>query len=243
MGINFSELELNYVNEVERLWWETGVYPTDELLSRTLHVAREAIADCLKKEKVRTALQVRGVSLPEPTVGVGKSALTTEQLLFANMLLNYHDKTSLREKLKLVSQATGVEVSTQQYHAWMRQPAFASYIQRRAEAQFKSGTAAAYQNVLRNVEADDLQAAKFLLEATGAYTPSLKVDIDVHSVVTAVLEAVIKHVRDPEILLAISADLESAGVLPSSSQPVGAVGESRRFGHELEKGPGFGESF
>jgi hypothetical protein len=51
-------------------------------------------------------------------------------------------------------------------------------------------------------------AIKFYYEVTGRYNPRLQVDVNVDSVMNRVVEIIQKHVRDPQVLMAIADDLE-----------------------------------
>ncbi len=89
--------------------------------------------------------------------------LTPIQLALANLLLNLQDKKPVKEKLKELSQEFGVEVTTQQYNVWLRQPAFADYLKQRAESMFKSSDFAAYNGLVKSVESGDLNGIKLFL--------------------------------------------------------------------------------
>lgn len=230
-----SPTEQNFISAVEKIFWETGKIPSPDSLSEYLGVPINRVSNLLKSDTVRGALLSRGVDLSELELADG--ILTPAQLALANMLLNFHDKKSHLEKIELVSKAFPVaNLTPQKYHAWLRQPAFSNYLRRRAEAQFSAGISDAYLNVLENVQDGDLNAAKFMLELSGVYNPKLTVDVDVPRVITAVLETVVRHVRDKDVLLAISADLER--ILPGGS--VGAPVEVVGVVKEIESGGGFG---
>lgn len=218
----FTDTEVNLLTEYERLFWLSGQAPSLEALSQVLDVEPATLKGSLGGERVRLALRARGLPLPEPQQDRA-AALSSEQLVLANMILSAFDKRSVREKLKEFNKNRAKEdqISPQKLQAWQRTPAWIGYVTSRAEAEFHGSIHLAYQNVRENVEDGDLSAAKLMLEMTGKYNPRLQVDLDVNFLVTQVLEAVQKHVKDPAILLAISEELEGAGVLPGSvpSQP------------------------
>lgn len=196
-----TDEQVRAVDFIEQTFWESGSIPTVELVVAKTGVQGTKLKKWWDKDEIfRRALLARGVDFT-PVDGADKQ-LTSQQLLCANLLLNTHDKRTEREKLEFLG------ISSQQYHAWRRDPAFSSYLNKRAEAIFEGSTHKAYQNVLNNVEADDLNAAKFMLELQGKYRQSVDVNVNVDVVVMQLVEIVAKHVKDPEIIEAIALDIE-----------------------------------
>lgn len=189
------------VDYIEQTFWETGGIPTVEKVVSETGVSGTSLKKWWDKDEIfRKALIARGIDLAGPENS--EKQLTPQQLLCANVLLNTHDKRTEREKLEFLG------ISSQQYHAWRRQPAFSSYINRRAEAVFESSTHKAFQNIINNVEADDLNAAKLMLELQGKYRQQVDVNINIETVVVTLVEIVAKHVKDPEIIQAIANEIE-----------------------------------
>lgn len=199
--MSVSENQVLVLTYCEQKWWENGAIPSDEKIANALGLSVATVKSYFKKEKFREALQRRGVILhnaEDPAAAV----LSLNQLTVASMLLNIHDKRSMREKLK------ELDVSTQQLNSWMRDPKFAGYIRRRAEQQFASADATAYLSVLKNMEAGDLNATRLFLEMRQIYTPKVNVQVDVDMVLTNVIEIIAKHVTDRDTLIAIANDIE-----------------------------------
>lgn len=194
-----DEKQVKVLSIIDQLFWETGYAPTHETISERLGFGIDYIKKCYKNETFRQALIVRGVDLnPEAS----KLALQPKQVMLANLLLNAHDRRSVREKLEQV------EVSSQQYNAWLRQPAFSDYLRKRAEAVFKSADWEAYQSVVDGVRSKDLNATKFFFELRGLYSPRVQIDVNVETVIVQVVEVIQRHVKDPHVLTAIANDIE-----------------------------------
>jgi hypothetical protein len=202
--------EIRILNYCEQVFWETGVVPTVEAIVQDLkgvnggNFHELTVRSAFKNETFRTQLATRGVDLDNLIGAAHSKVLSAKQILVANLMLNLHDKRSEREKLALC------KVSSQQYHAWLRQPQFVEFIRRRGEALFKSSDAAAYASLVKNVKAGDNASLKLFFEMRGIYNPRLDVNINVDAVITRVIEVVSRHVQSPEVLEAIAIELEGA---------------------------------
>jgi hypothetical protein len=191
--------ELDVLAAYEQLYWTHGGIPTEEKVSDLCGVRVETIKRYWQKDEFRDRIQKRGIDLNASRT---EGLLTLQQLDIVNRMLNVADNRSKREKLAEVG------VSTQQFTAWMRQPAFRDYVSRRAEEMFKGADAEAYQALVGAVENGDMTAVRFFFEMRGIYNPRLQVDVNIESVLVRVVEVISRHVRDPQILQAIAADLE-----------------------------------
>lgn len=197
--------EVRILNYCEQVFWETGLLPTVEKIAEELtgtqggRLTTFIIYRAMKNPLLIQQLSTRGIDF---TPGTTSKVLSPKQIVVANRMLNLHDKRSEREKL----QECGV--SSQQYHAWLRQPQFVEFIRRRGEALFKSTDAAAYQALVRNVKAGDNASLKLFFEMRGIYTPKLDININIEAVLTRVIEVIQQHVKDPDALTAIAGELE-----------------------------------
>lgn len=211
-GVSFSNEQIDVICCFEQLWWEHGQLPTDEKVAEKTGVSIETIKSYWKQEQFRTALQHRGVDInPERSAGL----LTLTQLNLANMLLNTHDTRSVREKLNEVN------VSPQQYHAWLRTPAFQQHLAKRGEEMFKSADWEAYEALVGAVRGQDVSALKLFFEMRGIYTPKSVQEINIDVVLVRVVEVIARHVRDPETLQNIATDLELIEVGTANGQKMG----------------------
>ena len=208
---SFTSEQIDVITCIEQLWWEHGQLPTDERVAERTGVSIESIKRYWKLDHFRTALLHRGVDInPERSAGL----LTPIQLMLANMLLNTHDTRSVREKLK------ELQVSSQQYHAWLRTPAFQQHLAKRGEEMFKSIDWEAYDALAGAVRSQDVSALKLFFEMRGIYTPKKEIDINLDVVLVKVVEVIARHVHDPAILQAIANDMELLEI-PTSNGTVG----------------------
>ena len=195
--LDFQQVKV--LSLIEQLFWETGYIPDNEIVAKELRMTPQFVEKCYKNDVFREALLVRGIDLkPQES----QKVLQPKQVMLANLLLNAHDKRSVREKLEQV------QVSTNQYNAWLRQPAFANYLRQRAESVFKASDFEAYQGVVKAVQTGDVNALKFFFELRGIYSPRVQLDVNVESVIVQVVEVIQRHVKDPVILTQIASDIE-----------------------------------
>lgn len=198
-----SEQQSRVVAFIEQAFYTYGGLPTNDQISESLGITAGTVARYWQNESFRQALLIKGIDLsPEASKGL----LTPIQLHVANMMLNMHDKRSPREKLK------EAEVTSQQYHVWLRQPAFQSYLRRRAEELFKASDSEAYLSLIETVRGGDTNAIKLFFEMRGVYTPRAQLDVNVESVMVRVIEIVAKHVQNPEIMQRIADEIEVLAV-------------------------------
>lgn len=194
-------IDKRILNFCEQVFWETGLVPTPERISDQLGIKRERIQESFRADKFRESLAARGIDL---TPEISGKVLDPRQIMLANLLLNLHDRRSIREKLKIV------EVSSQQYNAWMRQPQFTEFLRKRGEALFKNSDHEAYKSLVTAVGRGDINALKLFFEMRGIYQPRLQIDVNIEAIMLRVVEVVSKYVTDPELLITIASELEDA---------------------------------
>ena len=188
----------------EQYFWELGMIPAYEMIAARTGEKVQYVKGVIEKNALaRKRLIAAGVDLE---VDRSAEVLTPEQLLAANVVLNSHDKKSLREKLDMLG------ISSQQWHAWMRQPGFSQYMTKRAESAFESNDHAAYSALQEAVEEGSMDAVKFHFEMRGKYKKSIDVNVNVEEILTHVVEIVAKHVKDPDVILAVANDIEALEV-------------------------------
>lgn len=211
-------IDKRILNYCEQIFWETGLVPTPERISDELSIRREVVQRAFRKDSFKASLATRGIDL---TPEISGKVLDPRQILLANLLLNLHDRRSIREKLALVN------VSTQQYNAWMRQPQFIEFLRKRGEAIFKGNDHEAYIALTKAVSRGDVNALKLFFEMRGIYNPRLSIDVNIEAVMLRVVEVIAKRVNSPEILEQIAEDLETV-MIESGARTASPVGNDLR---------------
>lgn len=211
-----SSQQIDFVSFVEQRFWETGSVPTVEKISEELRISATTIKKYWEDSDIRSILVGRGVSLLDNNT---QDLLTAQQLYLANLLMNLHDKRTVREKCEEAG------VTTQKYNAWMRTNSFQGYMRRRAEALFASADSDAYVSMVNAMRSGDQRAVQLYFEMRGIYNPKVQVDVNVNMVLSKVVEIIQLRVKDPEILMQIAADFEQLETgemkaIEAASQPV-----------------------
>lgn len=196
--------EVKILTYCEQVYWETGSLPTPEKIKEELNLSSR---NAFSNETFRTQLAQRGID-PVGLVEVGKviaqtKTLSATQILCANMMLNLHDKRTEREKLQILG------VSSQQYHAWLRQPQFVEFMRKRGEALFSSADHLAYKSLVQNVQARDNKSLELFFRMRGIYNPTISVNFNIEAILIRVVEVISTHVKDPHVINAIATELEN----------------------------------
>ncbi len=102
-------------------------------------------------------------------------------------------------------------ISWAQWQGWLKQPMFARIYGKTSEDLLKSSVPAALTALANRAQAGNNDAIKYLLAITGYYDPSAKGQTaEYERVISAMIDAVEKHVEDPEALKKISAAVSEA---------------------------------
>lgn len=199
--LSLSEAQVSAIAFIEQCWFTKHSLPTNERISKVADVNVSTVMKWWQDEGFRKALLMRGIDLRSEE---DSEVLTIQQVAIVDMMLNFHDKRTNREKLE----AAGV--SSQQYHAWLKQPAFQAYVRKLGEKIFGAVDHEAYMSLIKQFQTGDTSALKLFFEMRGLYTPKQQQTIfNVDLVVVRLLEVIQKHVRDPELLEAIATDFEA----------------------------------
>ncbi len=196
--IKLTERQAEALTFIEQIYFLEGGLPTIDRLADIFGVSKQTAKKWMDSPEFKYILGAKGMLGPK-TAGV----LTAPQMMIINALLNLGDRRSEREKCESCG------ISPQQLAAWRRDKAFIEYMQKRAESMFKNSDDIAYINIIRGMQGGDLAAAKFYLEMTGKYQPSMRMDVNVDMILARVIEILQVRVKDPAVLEAIANDFES----------------------------------
>lgn len=158
-------------------------------------------------DEFKDALRYRGIEW-EPDSG-----LSMEQLTLLTALANPFDKRPLERKLKELG------VPMPRYQAWLHHPLFAEALDKQSRGSYQSALPALRNRLIGNAEAGDQRAIELIFAMTGEWNPAQMQLEDARTVVEAIVNAVVKHVTDPEVRKAIMADVQmTAGTLGAIQQ-------------------------
>lgn len=164
------------------------------------------INESLRHEGFRLALSNRGIHAPAQVNMPGQTipnALTPEQLAAITVMVNYADTRPRGTKLKELG------ISTTKWAGWMKNPVFKEYLQGLTAANFQDAMYIANEGLMKAIDRGDTNAVKFYMEITGRYTQDTPALQNVKLVVAKLVEAVQRHVKDPELLRSIGQDFDA----------------------------------
>lgn len=141
-----------------------------------------------------------------------KDYLSPEQLAVANSILNLADKRSITKKLQ------DFQVSPAKYANWKKNPIFNGYLRERSETLLGDSVSDVHMALIDSASSGDIQAIKLFYEITGRHTPNSQQNVNLQVMLTTVIEAIAKYVKDPEVLQKIAAEIQesSQGALTGS---------------------------
>lgn len=198
---------------VEQFWHTHKRYPSDAELMHHFKWTREELDIVHASKFYMHCLKDRGINFKA-------GAFTELQQAALTIISNIHDTKPNNVKLAAIG------VTPAMYHGWMQDPAFNSELQRRFEDTLDNIYPDAQAALARQIKSGHFGALKFYFEMTGrASSPEV---VNVRLMMNRVIEAVQKHVTDPEVLQAIAAEIHQAQAasvaqvqqLPSARSPL-----------------------
>lgn len=183
---------------VDTLYRRNGVFPTVEDTHKSWpKIPLKTYSRVFATPEFKQAVELRGLSVEE------NPGLSPEQSR-AILLLATPDGKTLQNKLKQLG------ISDAKYRAWMRQDVFAATLRQRSEQVLGDSVSVALNQLVANADRGDQRAIEKLLEISGRYNPAQIEQQNAKQVVILVVEAVLKHVSNPDEKKAILAEVESA---------------------------------
>lgn len=175
---------------------QTGEIPSATELNK-LHssIPAKIYSGLMLSDEFKEALAYRGIEWNN------EAGLSLEQQSVILMLQDFTDRRSLGVKLKEL----GVPMA--RYQAWLRHPLFRKAINDNAEAALQEAVAPALTALAGKAAAGEDRAIEKVLEISGRWNPAAQSVEDARQVVMALVEAVIKHVKDEDVKKAIMSEV------------------------------------
>lgn len=183
----------------DALFRSTGALPDVKAVRSLIpQVSREAISRAIAAPEFAEAMQLRGVGFS------AEQGLSPQQAAVLNILENFSDGRSLTAKLR------DAGVSRTQYNGWLKDPLFRDLYERRIESHLQGAHLSALSTIMSASENGDLRAAEKVLEINGRYAPQNAELQSARAVVQALVEAIQRHVKDPEVVQEIISEVSLA---------------------------------
>jgi len=198
------------------------------------------IDELLESADFIKSLDERGIVAPWVMV-TDPVGLTREQLAVVAALNNIKDRRSDSKKL------SDLGISSRKYAGWAHNKSFSNYMKISANNLFENMEAEAHMGLLRSLGNNNTGAQKLYFEMTGRYNPNYESNVNLQVLMTRFIEIIQKHVRDPETLSAVAADLQLAavetGAMPNQNRAVGHAATIEASPADKFKQPERGLSF
>lgn len=181
----------------ETFWHANRRFPTDGEIM-------EHFGSTLSQTKLLTThkfflhcLDSRGIQRPDRL----EFHLTDRQVAAIAILTNFNSVKAPAIKLAEIG------VSEEELHGWYKNPYFQNALRDRADSILDDVSSDATAELARSIKKGYFPAIKFYYEITGrAQSPEA---VNVKQAMTVLIEAVQKHVKDPEVLQAIAEEVQT----------------------------------
>lgn len=212
--------QIDTVHYIERYHGVTGAVPSDDdiieylkFTKRVPGINSESVESLKANDLFKASMDSRGIVI-NTDVGELKetSGLTAKQMAAAAVMLNYTDRRSDEKKLR------DIGVSTEEFSTWMQDTGFAKYMRDRSELLVSNTVHEAHMGLLRGVRQGNTASIKLYYEMTGRYNADQENQVNIRALIGQVLEAIQKHVRDPDTLNMLAVEL-SAIAMKSTASP------------------------
>lgn len=176
------------------------VLPTPEQIGEICNVQNRLIVKITTSREFKNELARRGIRWTEnPKVNSG---LTPEQILVLGIVTDPTNRKPFAEKLK----SAGISYAT--YRNWLKNPAFSERVRALGEQMLDENISVVHQRLTNKAAGGDMQAIKLFYEVSGRHDPAKQQTLDIARIIGLVLESLTRRVRDPEILMGVSSDLD-----------------------------------
>jgi len=181
----------------ETYWHSKHRYPSNQEIIERFGCSLEALQQLHKSKFFLTCLESRGIAPPNSDDWF----LSDKQIAAISVLTNFNIVASP------VAKVADLGVTEEELNGWYQNPNFQKALADRADNILGNVRADATTSLARLIKKENFNAIKFYFEITGqAQTQEA---INVKQAMQILIEAVQKHVKDPEVLSAIAAEVQS----------------------------------
>lgn len=195
--------EKELINFYELQWHLRHNVPTIEEVTEYVRrkypsTKQTSINYYLQRVPVKKALKDRGIPYEQHT----QEDLTATQVAAAVTMMNFADVRSNEDKLDQLG------INSSQYYAWLNDPQFKNLIDMLADQNLRNIKPTAIGEFTKLINKGDWNAIKYYLDVTGTIQPSEAPQSEV--LLRMLIEIIQKHVKDPDIIMAIAQDIKLA---------------------------------
>lgn len=208
--INAEFLRRDLITFIEQYWHQNGCYPTPLALARyadTVNLDEQTVKHL--ERQVAFSLSERGISKKQT------DRLTPIQIAALQIMLDpANSRLSFDKRLRMAN------VTSTKWQGWLKQPHFLKYLTEQTERLFGETDHLAKIGLLRGVEKGDPTSLKLYFGLTGQLQNDAATN-NVQVIMAYMIEAIQRHVTDPDVMRAIAADFELAMLKGGGQTPMG----------------------
>lgn len=187
------------VSAYDAAWRALGSRPEVKDVQKLVpQLTKKSVTAVLATDEFAEAMELRGIGF------AAEQGLSPQQAAVLNVLENFSDTRALTTKLK------DAGVSRPQFNAWLKDPLFRDLYEKRIESHLRDAHLSALGTIMSAAENGDVKAAEKVLEINGRYSPANAELQNARAVVQALVEAIQRHVDDPETVRAIISEVSMA---------------------------------
>lgn len=178
---------------VETFWHSKKRYPTDAELVEKFGLTLFQLERLHASKYYENCLKARGISRQQ-------SDLTELQVAAISLITNFSDTRSPEVKM------ASIGVTPEELNGWYSNSIFQRELAARADSVLDNIFPEAQAQLARQIKKGSFPALKFYYEITGrAQSPEI---VNIKLAMQRLIEAVQKHVKDPEIIAAIGMEMQ-----------------------------------
>jgi hypothetical protein len=193
-----TKKEKEMIGYYELQWALRHHVPSIEDVAGYLKLSQVTVNYYLQRRKVIQALDQRGI----PWRQHSQEELTATQVAAAVTIMNFADVRSNSEKLDQL----GINPAT--YYAWLNDPQFKNLVDNLADQNLRNIRPTAIGEFTKLINKGDWNAIKYFLDATGEIQSNNVPQSE--QLLKMIVEIIQKHVKDPDIIMAIAQDIKLA---------------------------------
>jgi hypothetical protein len=179
----------------ETFWHRFNRYPLNDEIMGHFKFTLEQVELLNLSPYWKKCCEERGIRLPQQT------SLTPTQVAAISLLTNFSDRRPIPAKMAAIG------VTPEQLDGWYKDPEFQRELGVRADSVLEVAFPEVQASLIRQVQKGNFSAIKFYYEITGrATTPEA---LNVKQTMQHLIEAVQKHVQDPDVLQAIAQEVRA----------------------------------
>ncbi len=214
-----KDWQLGVVLYIEHYHSTTGLIPSDadiigHIQTHSMSLGPLELNNLKSNHLFKASLESRGITVNyDPNKQLRDvTTLTARQMAAASVMMNLVDRRSNEKKLR------DLGISTEEWTNWTQDARFTEYLRERSEVMINNSVHEAHIGLMRGVNQGNTASIKLYYELTGRYNPNEENNVNIRMVIGRVLEAIQKHIRDPEVLNALAVEMSQIAI--ESGSPV-----------------------